>query len=154
MARFTAETTATAVVPAGREEIWAILTDPDRLASLIPFLRRITPDGEHWRWEMSGIDVLGLKVAPTFTEKMTFVDLERIDFRHDPPADASERAAVEGWYVLEEADDGTRLSTGMEITLDLPLPALSRKAVVATMKGVIGSMGDRFAANLLAELGV
>jgi hypothetical protein len=158
MTRFTATTAAEAVVAAPRQQIWDILVDPAKIAELTPFLKRVTADGEHWRWEMSGLDVLGVKVAPAFTERMVFEDLERIEFHHDPPAGERERSGVEGWYDLSDADSAggpaTHLATSLEITLDLPLPGLSRPAVVSAMKGVMGTMGDRFSANLLRELGL
>jgi carbon monoxide dehydrogenase subunit G len=155
MARFSSSTSAEAVVAAPRQQIWDVLVDPDKIAALTPFLKRVTADGEHWRWEMSGLDVLGVKIAPAFTERMVFDDLERIEFHHDPPAGEKERSGVEGWYDLSDASDGgTHLATSLTITLDLPLPKLSAPAVNRTMKGVIGQMGDRFSANLLRELGI
>jgi carbon monoxide dehydrogenase subunit G len=154
MTRFSATTSAEAIVAAPRQQIWDVLVDPAKIAELTPFLKRVTADGEHWRWEMSGLDVLGAKVAPSFTERMVFTDLERIEFHHDPPAGTTERSGVEGWYDLSDADGGTHLATSLEITLDLPLPKLSSPAVTAAMKGVMGTMGDRFSANLLRELGI
>lgn len=155
MTRFTASTSAEAVVAAPRQRIWDLLVAPDAIARLTPFLKRVSAEGEHWRWEMTGLDVLGVKVAPAFTERMVFVDGERIEFRHDPPAGVRERSGVEGWYDLADVrSGGTRLATSLEITLDLPLPRLSAPAVTATMKGVLATMGDRFSANLLRELGV
>ena len=156
MTRFSSSTTAEAVVAAPRQQIWDVLVDPDQIAALTPFLRRVTAQGEHWRWEMSGLDVLGVKVAPAFTERMVFTDLERIEFHHDPPAGTTERSGVEGWYDLSDApgDAGTHLATSLTITLDLPLPKLSSPAVTAAMKSVMGTMGDRFSANLLRELGI
>lgn len=158
MTRFTASTSAEAVVAAPRQRIWDLLVDPDAIARLTPFLKRVSAEGEHWRWEMTGLDVLGVKVVPAFTERMVFVDGERIEFHHDPPAGVRERSGVEGWYDLADVrsgdSGGTRLATSLEITLDLPLPRLSAPAVTATMKGVLATMGDRFSANLLRELGV
>lgn len=153
MTRFSADTRAQAVVAAPRAEIWAALTDPALVAEMTPFVRRITADGDHWRWEMAGLTVLGVGVAPAFTEKMTYDEPERIEFRHDPPAGATERSAVEGWYRLEEAEGGTRLTTALEITVDLPLPKVSARAVRTTMNAVIDQMGERFSTNLLAHLG-
>ncbi|WP_395690403.1 SRPBCC family protein [Nocardioides sp.] len=153
MTRFSAETRAEAVVAAPRSAIWEVLTDPGLVAELTPFVRRITEHGEHWRWEMSGLKVLGVGIAPAFTEQMSYDEPNRIDFRHDPPAGASERSAVQGWYALAEASGGTRLSTSLEITLDLPLPRVSGPAVRATMGSVIDQMGDRFSRNLLDHLG-
>jgi len=153
MTRFSADTRAKAVVAAPRSEIWAALTDPDLVAELTPFVRRIVEDGEHWRWEMSGLSVLGVGVTPAFTERMAYDEPRRIEFRHDPPSGAGERSAVEGWYVLDEVDAGTRLTTSLEITLDLPLPRMSGRAVRATMNSVVDQMGDRFSRNLLDHLG-
>jgi carbon monoxide dehydrogenase subunit G len=153
MTRFTAETRAEAVVTATRAAIWETLTDPDQVAALTPYVRRIREQGDHWCWEMSGLSVLGVGVSPAFTEAMTYDEPRRIDFRHDPPAGATERSAVEGWYELEEVDAGTRLTTSLAVTLDLPLPRLSAPAVRTAMGVVIDQMGDRFSRNLLEHLG-
>ena len=153
MPRFSAETRAEAVVGATRADIWAALTDPALVAELTPFVRRITEDGDHWYWEMTGLKVLGAGIAPAFTERMTYDEPSRIEFRHDPPSGANERSAVEGWYSLEEVASGTRLTTALSITLDLPLPRASGRAVRAAMSKVIDQMGDRFSKGLLAHLG-
>jgi carbon monoxide dehydrogenase subunit G len=156
MSSFSAKTRAGAVVLASQQDIWAALVDPDLMARLTPFLKQVTADGEHWRWEMSGIDVLSLKVAPTFTERMIFTEPDRIEFHHDPPAGATEKAGVAGWYQLTPVDDGigaTRLATELEITLDLPLPRAAGGAVRAAMRTVVDLMGDRFSRNLLDHLG-
>ena len=102
---------------------------------------------------MSGLNVLGLKIAPAFTERMVFSEPDRIEFRHDPPPGTDEQAGVEGWYELTPVDDGTRLVTDLEITVDLPLPKVSGRAVRATMTKVIDTMGDRFSQRLLDHLG-
>jgi carbon monoxide dehydrogenase subunit G len=162
MASFSARTRAEAVVLAPQGAIWDALVDPELMARFTPFLKRITADGDHWRWEMSGIDVLGVKVAPAFTERMVFDEPDRIEFRHDPPAGTKEKAGVQGWYQLapapsagsaEGSGPATELVTELEITLDLPLPRAAGGAVRATMRKVIDTMGDRFAQNLLDHLG-
>ncbi len=153
MATFSAQTTAEALVLAERERIWNALVDPALVARLTPFVKQISVAGDHWIWTMSGIDVLGVKFAPTFTERMILKEHERIEFRHEPPDDRSERAGVHGWYDLQEDGDGTRLTTSLEICVDLPLPRLSGPAVRVAMKGVMATMGDRFSKNLLAHLG-
>lgn len=157
MARFSAKKTAEAVVLAPRQQIWDLLVDPDAIAEMTPFVKQITAEGEHWHWQMSGLDVLGVKVSPAFTERMVFSGTERIEFRHDPPADRTERSAVDGWYDLADADhdsrEATRLTTSLEIHLELPLPKLSSPAVTGAMRGVISQMGDRFSQNLLDRLG-
>ncbi len=112
MTRFTASTSAEAVVAAPRQRIWDLLVDPDAIARLTPFLKRVSAEGEHWRWEMTGLDVLGVKVAPAFTERMVFVDGERIEFHHDPPAGVRERSGVEGWYDLADVRSGDSAAPG------------------------------------------
>jgi carbon monoxide dehydrogenase subunit G len=151
--RFSAETRAEAVVSAPPAAVWGALTDPDLVAELTPFVRSIRADGDHWRWELTGLSVLGIGIAPAFTERMTYDEPRRIEFRHDPPAGSDERSAVEGWYALAEVAEGTRLRTALEITLDLPLPRASGPAVRAAMRRVIDHMGDRFSAALLQHLG-
>ena len=152
MTRFSAETRAEAVVTAPRAEIWRALTDPALVAELTPFVRRITADGDHWRWELTGLKVLGVGIEPASTELMTYDEPQRIEFRHDPPDEESERSGVEGWYELTEVDQGTRLVTSLEITLDLPLPRASSRAVKAAMSKVVDQMGERFSKGLLAHL--
>jgi len=154
MATFSAKTTAEALVPVERARIWDALVDPTLVARLTPFVKQIRADGDHWIWTMSGIDVLGVRFAPTFTERMVLKDQERIEFRHEPPDGAKERAGVHGWYDLRDEGAGTRLTTSIEICVDLPLPKLSGPAVRTAMKGVVATMGDRFSKNLLAHLGV
>ncbi len=152
MARFTASTRSDAVVKADRMKVWAALTDPVLLPKLTPYLAKIVADGDHWRWEMVKLPVLNLTIAPSFTEKMTFEEGKRIEFTHDPPSGAKERAAAEGWYELSETDEGTQLSIDLTLEVDLPLPRASAPAVNRVMKKVMDGMGDRFAANLLAHV--
>ena len=141
-------------MPAPREEIWAALIDPGLIAEMTPFVRRIEARGSHWHWEMTSLQVLGVGVAPAFTERMTFHDLERIEFHHEPPEDTRERTGVHGWYELDETDDGTLLATSLEVEVELPLPRVSAPAVGTAMKGVMATMGERFSHNLLDHLGV
>ena len=155
MGTFTASTTAQAVVAAPRQRIWDTLVDPAVVAGLTPFVRSITAHGGHWTWELSGLEVAGIKVAPRFTERMVLREPERIEFHHDPPAGAEERAGVEGWYALAEAPgDAGRTSLGISLSavLELPLPRLAAPAVTAAMKAVMATMGSRFSANLLRHL--
>ena len=153
MTRFSAKTDAQAVITASRADVWALLRDPQAIAEMTPFVKEIVEDGEHWTWQLGGLEVLGKSVSPRFTEKMTFDEPERIEFHHDPPAGETERSSVEGWYDLQDHDKGVELTTSLEITLDLPLPKISSKAVTATMNGVVEKMGDRFSKNLLERLG-
>ncbi len=155
MATFSSSTTAEAVVPVARERVWEVLTDPDLVARLTPFISSITTDGDdHWIWHMSGLTVLGKGFEATFTERMTLEEGKRIEFSHDPPQGQKERAGVHGWYALADHAEGVLLETSMEICVDLPLPRVSGGAVRTAMKGVIGQMGNRFSKNLLHHLGV
>ena len=152
MARFTASTRSDAVVRADRMKVWTVLTDPVLLPQLTPYLARIVVDGQHWRWEMVKLPVLNLTIAPSFTERMTFEEGKRIEFTHDPPAGAKERAAAEGWYELRDTDRGTELSIDLSLAVDLPLPRAAAPAVNRVMQRVMDGMGDKFAANLLAHV--
>jgi carbon monoxide dehydrogenase subunit G len=152
---FSSSTTAEAVVPVERERVWAALTDPALVARFTPFISSITVEGDdHWIWHLSGLQVLGKGFAATFTERMTLEEGKRIEFTHDPPPGAKERAGVHGWYALADHPEGVLLETSMEICVDLPLPKVSGGAIRTTMRGVINQMGDRFSKNLLAHLGV
>ncbi|MFB9315356.1 SRPBCC family protein [Nocardioides plantarum] len=155
MSTFSSSTTAEAVVPVERERVWAALTDPALVAAFTPFISQITVEGDdHWIWRLSGLQVLGKGFSATFTERMTLEEGKRIEFTHDPPPGAKERAGVHGWYALADHPRGVLLETSMEICVDLPLPKVSGGAVRTTMRGVINQMGDRFSKNLLHHLGV
>ncbi|CAN5138680.1 hypothetical protein BH09ACT12_BH09ACT12_26770 [soil metagenome] len=154
MTTFMQSTTAQAVVPVEREKIWDVLIDPTMIARFTPFVSKISERDGHWIWTMSGLNVLGKGFSATFTEKMTLDEMVRIEFTHDPPNDQGERAAVNGYYALSDVEGGTHLETSLEVCTDLPLPRVSSGAVRATMKGVMGGMGDRFSKNLLDHFGV
>jgi hypothetical protein len=162
MTAFSVTHDATAVLPVERQAVWDVLTDPATLAELTPMLTSIEERGEHWVWRMAKVPGLSLAVAPEFTERMTFKELERIDFRHDPPAGRDEDAGAEGWYELRDATDEERgtaevaahLAISLTITVDLPLPRLSAPAVKTAMKRVVASMGNGFAENLDRHLGI
>ena len=157
MTVFQANTHAEAVVLASQQDIWDVLVDPDLVARFTPFVKRITADGDHWRWEMGGLEVLGKSVAPAFTARMVFKEPDRIEFHHDPPEGVREKSWVEGWYDLSSVPEaeggGTALVTDLTISLDLPLPGVARSAVKGAMGKVIDTMGDRFSAHLLEHLG-
>ena len=151
MATFSSRNRSSAVVPAPRDAIWAVLTDPDALAELTPLVKAISADGDTWCWQLAGISGLGLTVAPNFTEQMTFTDGERIEFRHIGGDD--ERAGAEGTYVLSDAaDGGTELAIDITISVQLPLPRASRRAVERIMATTMDKTGDRFARNLYRRL--
>jgi carbon monoxide dehydrogenase subunit G len=151
MTRFTSSTQSDAVITADRSRVWALLSDPDTVARLTPFLQRIEVDGDLWIWHMGSIPGLPVKFAPTFTERMTFTPEERIDYEHAPRG-GREPAAVKGRYTLEEHPEGTRLGIYLEICAALPLPKMANGMVTKVMGQVMAGMGDRFAKRMLAEL--
>jgi len=149
---FSATNDSTAVVAADRAAIWAALTDPDTLVSLTPLLERIDVDGDLWLWKMGGISAMGVTVAPSFTERMTFEEGRRIEYVHEPPAGKRERAGAHGVYELEAVSGGTLLHVRITLCVELPLPGLARGAVQKIMATTMQKTGDRFATNLLAHL--
>lgn len=154
MRRFQATNQSTETVPAPRADIWAVLTDPEVLARLSPLVRRIEVDGEdHWCWHLTGISALGVHIAPSFRERMTFEDGRRITFRHEPVRGHHERAGADGVYRLEDVDGATRLSIRITIHVELPLPGSARFAVERVIERLMQRTGDRFASNLLHHLG-
>lgn len=142
-------------VPAPRQAVWEVLTDPQALTEMTPLLRGITVDGDRWCWQMAGIRALGVEVAPSFTERMRFDAPGRIEFRHEPPAGAVERAGADGVYELTElGPDRTHLSIDLTLSVELPLPKLSRRAVERVMTSTMARTGDVFAQRLAHRLGV
>ena len=153
MATFRARNRSSAVLRSPRSEVWAVLTDADLIAKMTPYVTSIAVDGDRWRWRMGTIPVLGISVAPHFTEVMELHPEELIEFSHDP-ARKDEMTAVEGTYLLaDHADGGTEVSIDLEIACNLPLPGLARPAVERVMTGVVKHMGVVFSRNLLKHLG-
>ncbi|CAN5499235.1 hypothetical protein BH10ACT1_BH10ACT1_25850 [soil metagenome] len=154
MASFSSRNQSTAVVPAKRSAIWAVLADPDALADLTPLVKAISADGDLWCWQLNGISALGVSVAPAFTERMKFEEGERIDFEPDPPF-GEQRAGATGTYLLSDAADGaTALAIDITITAELPLPRAAKRAVEKVMAATMARTGDRFARNLYVRLGL
>ena len=155
MTRFQNRNRSEADLPVDRERIWEVLTDPGCLAALTPLIRDITAEGDTWCWQLSGISALGVSVAPSFTEQMTFTPVERIEYRHAPPSGTTEKAGADGVYTLTELDaDHTRLFVDLTMWVDLPLPKLSRRAVERVMAESMQRAGDRFAENLYRHLDI
>jgi len=153
MATFCARDRSSAVLKSSRSEVWAALTDPDLIARLTPYVTSIEAHGDRWTWRMGTIPVLGISVAPKFTEVMELHPEERIVFTHDP-AQPDEMTAVTGTYdLVDHGDGGTEVSIDLEIAATLPLPGLARIAVERVMAGVVKHMGAVFSRNLLKHLG-
>lgn len=153
MATFRARDRSSAVLRSPRTDVWAALTDADLIAKITPYVTSITVDGDRWVWRLVTLPVLGLSVAPAFTEVMELHPEERIEFTHDPTR-TDEMTSVEGTYVLaDHAGGGTEVSIDLEIASTLPLPGLARPAVERVMAGVVKHMGAVFSRNLLKHLG-
>jgi carbon monoxide dehydrogenase subunit G len=153
MATFRARDRSLAVLRSPRSEVWAALTDADLIAKITPYVTSITVHGDRWVWRLGTIPVLGVPVAPAFTEVMALHPEERIEFTHDP-ARTDEMTSVEGTYVLaDHASGGTDVSIDLQIACNLPLPGLARPAVERVMAGVVKHMGTVFSRNLLKHLG-
>jgi carbon monoxide dehydrogenase subunit G len=152
MTCFSATNHSHAVVPVERKKVWAALTDPDLLPQLTPLLRSIKATGDTWEWHLTSLTVLGIGLAPVFTEHMTFDEPNRIDYEHRPPG-KSERAGADGWYILEDHPEGTHLEIKLTMHVDLPLSRLAAPAVNRVMSSMMQRTGERFATNLLKHLG-
>lgn len=153
MATFRARNRSSAVLRSSRSEVWAVLTDADLIARMTPYVTAIDVDGDRWTWRMAQIPVLGISVAPTFTEVMELHPEDRIVFTHDPDR-PDEMTSVMGTYDLaDHAGGGTDVSIDLQIACDLPLPGLTRPAVERVMAGVVKHMGTVFSRNLLKHLG-
>jgi carbon monoxide dehydrogenase subunit G len=152
MTRFTASNQSEAALKSSRKDVWSALTDPKLLPRLTPYLNRIDVDGDRWTWHVAKVPILGKSLGTTFTEVMRFEEPHRIGFTHDESR-TDENSAVEGEYLLEEEGSGCRVSIDLGVTVDLPFPRATRRAVEATMRGVMAAMGRRFARNLLRHLG-
>lgn len=135
--------------------MWDVLTDPELLADLAPLVDRIEAHGDRWSWTLAGISGLGIEVAPTFTERMTFVPISRIDYLHEPPPGRYERAGVDGTYLITKVDDDScKLAIDLTLCVELPLPGFSRSVVEGIMGRTMGRTGDAFARNLYRHLGL
>lgn len=152
MTTFSATVNSQADVSAPRSAVWAALTDPELLPQLTPLLENISADGDIWCWSMMKISALGVSIAPSFTEQMIFDEPGRIEYTHNPPAGARERAGAEGVYELADIDGGTRLSIDLTLHVDLPLPTAAQPAVRRVMEKTMQRTGDRFSQNLLRHL--
>lgn len=152
MTTFSVTVESVADVAADRSEVWARLVDPQSLVRLTPLLTRIEADGDTWIWHLIELKGVGIGLTPVFTEHMTFTDQTSIVFTHRPPAGARERVGAEGRYDLADSPTGVHLAIALTITADLPLPRSAGPAVRRVMRTTMNMMGDRFSANLLADL--
>ncbi|HEX2784819.1 MAG TPA: SRPBCC family protein [Ilumatobacteraceae bacterium] len=154
MAIFSARNISASIVPVDPERIWTQISDPASLTALTPLVRSIAVEGDLWRWQLAGIEALGVCVAPTFTERMEFIEPRLIRFNHEAPKGERERAGADGTYELTSHGEGTQLKVDIALTIELPLPRLSAGAVERVMKSSMQRTGRRFAVNLYRRLGL
>lgn len=152
---FRSRNRSVATVPVAAQTMWDVLNRPDLLAEFTPLVDRIAAQGDVWSWTLAGISGLGIEVAPTFTERMRFTPISRIDFTHEPPPGSSERAGVNGTYLISKIDERTsKLAIDLSLSVELPLPGLSRRLVEGIMATTMGRTGDAFARNLYRHLDI
>jgi carbon monoxide dehydrogenase subunit G len=154
MATFSARNISASTVPVTADQIWAQICDPASLTALTPLVRSIVVEGDLWRWQLTGIEALGVSVAPTFTERMEFIEPRLIRFSHETSDGDHERAGADGTYELTPRGDETELKVDIALTVELPLPRLSAGAVERVMKTSMQRTGKRFAINLYHRLGL
>lgn len=154
MASFTARNISASTVPVTAALIWKQISDPASLTALTPLVRSIVVEGDLWRWQLTGIEALGVSVAPTFTERMEFIEPRLIRFNHETADGERERAGADGTYELTQRGDETELKVDIALTVELPLPRLSAGAVERVMKASMQRTGKRFAVNLYHRLGL
>lgn len=155
VARFSARTISATTVPVASGRLWEILTDPTALAELTPMVRSIEASDSNWLWTLNGIEALGTKIEASFTESMQFTEERQIVFAHDPPPGTNERAAVDGIYDLSPTGpESTDLQVDLTLSVELPLPRLSRHAVERVILTTMRATGQQFAANLYKRLGL
>lgn len=155
MAWFSVRNISMSTVPVEAQDIWVLITDPGQLAALTPLIHSIDAEGSSWVWRLHGMEALGLRIDAVFTEHMAFTDQSRIVFTHEPPDGSHERAGVDGVYDLTPVTDNeTELRVDLTLSVDLPLPRLSARAVEGIISSTMRATGHRFAANLYERLGL
>lgn len=151
MTRFAQRVISTDRIRVQPEAVHEVMTDPALLARFTPLIDHIDVHGDRWRWQLAGINAMGISIAPALRTLMD-IDTRRIRFRPDPTA--SEMATATGELsVAHDGSDHTKLAIDLLATVDLPLPSLAGGAVRKVMFQMIKAGGSRFADNLLRHLG-
>lgn len=154
MTRFSADVEDVGLVEAPRELVWAVLTDPERLARMVTQVDRIEVLDGHWRWHMRGFTALGVKVRPTFTVVIHLEEQAVLRFVHDELPGERDVMGVDGEYRLRDASGGgTCVQIATTVHVDLPLPRLVSKAVENVMLLEMWRTGRGFADSLKREVG-
>lgn len=153
MTRFSAEVEDVGLVEAPRELVWAVLTDPDRLARMVSQVERIEVLDGHWRWHMRGFAALGVDVRPTFTVRMHLEQEELLRFTHDELPGERDIMGVDGEYRLRDASGGgTCVQITSVVHVELPLPRMVAKGVEKVMLLEMWRTGRGFAESLKREV--
>ena len=165
MTALRATTHAEAVVLAPQQDIWDVLVDPDLIGQVhVLFVKRITADGDHWRWEMRRSRGAGQERHPGVhrADGPQGARIPAIEFHQDPPEGVRGEGRVRSRAEYGVTSRVLRGSTGAAprssptLTISLDLAAARCRQVRrsrALMGRVIDTMGDRFSANLLAHAG-
>lgn len=155
MTVFSSRNVSISTVPARSGDIWQLITNPSVLADLTPLVQSIEASGSRWEWTLNGIDALGFDIEAVFTERMDFTEERRIVFTHDPPSGKRELAGLEGIYDLTPSGpDATDLEIDLTLSVDLPLPGVSRPMVEGVITSIMRTTGKSFASNLYERLGL
>jgi len=134
--------------------VWEALVDPQVLADLSPLVDHIGPRGDLWRWRLVGIPRFGIRLLPSFTERMTFTPISRIECRHEPQPGVVERAGIDGLYLVTKVDGGSKLVVDLTLCLEVPLPAFGRPLVEGVLRRTMARARARFVKNLCHHLAI
>lgn len=155
MTEFRSRHHSVVIVPADAADIWNALADPAVITALMPLVERIDERGEIWRWTLSSTSVPGMTLTRTFTERMTFLPISRIDIRHEPPPGSFERFGIDGVVQITKTDDtSAKLRLDVALCLELPLPSFARRVVERALGTVVRRAGTSFAERLYRHLDV
>lgn len=142
-------------VAAPPDAIWQLLTDPERVVALTPLVKRISGRRDVWRLTLAGVSRLGYDIAPSFTERMTFVQISRIEFHHDPPPGRHERIGIDGTsQITRVGETASKMAIDLTLSLELPLPELARTAVERLMARMMRRTGRGVVGSMHRELGI
>ena len=152
MAQFAQRITSSDRIAVAPARVHEVLTDPDLLARLTPLVAGITVEGDRWTWRLTGVQAMGVKVAPEFT---TMMEIGPNSIAFEPAPDADERASADGQIDVTpgRTEDETVVAIDLIAVVELPLPKMASRGVKTVMFQTMKVGGSRFADNLLKHLG-
>jgi carbon monoxide dehydrogenase subunit G len=147
--RVAADVERSAEVGAAPEDVWAVVSDVERLGELMPEVETYEPVERGWRWVMAPQQRLGQTFQPHFTVRYTLEEPEEVRFER--VTTAGETSEAEG-HIRVSADgaDGARVDFRLELTVDVPVPRLLVGSVRAMLTDEIRRLADGFLANVRA----